>query len=220
MSRNVWIIIPAYNEEGMIAQVIDSLKKEGYEQTIVVDDGSDDDTSTIACSKGARVIRHLENSGLGAAISTGLKEALSLDADVAVTFDADGQHDPKEIGNLLDALDEGDFAVGVRKMRKMPPNKRFGNAFLNFITHLLGGPWTDSQSGFRAFGKKALEEIDILSNVYAVSSEITIQVGEKDLEFRTVPIKGIFTEYSRGSGTTIASGINIFFNLLKYKLLK
>lgn len=220
MSRNVWIVIPAYEEERTIGSVIDGLKREGYNQIIVVDDGSKDRTAEIARSKGVEVVRHDRNRGLGSAIRTGLREARDRSAEVVVTFDADGQHDPDEIQKLLDALDGADFAVGERKRDQMPLNKRLGNAFLDFVTHLLGGPWTDSQSGFRAFGPRALEEVQIRSDRYSVSSEIIIQAGAKDMRVKIVPIEGIFTDYSMTSGTTIASGIRIFFDLLKLKVLQ
>lgn len=219
MPMDKWIVIPAYEEERMIGPVIEGLYEEGYDQIIVVDDGSGDRTAGIARSKGAEVVRHEKNRGLGAAIRTGLVEARSRGADVVVTFDADGQHDPKDIPRLLEALDGADFAVGVRKRSNMPLNKRLGNAFLDVITHLFGAPLTDSQSGFRAFGPRALDEIRIQNDRYAVSSEILIQVGKKDLRFSVVEIGGVFTEYSKSSGTTIASGIRIFFDLLKLKFI-
>lgn len=218
MLEEVWIVVPAYEEERTIGPVLEGLKSEGYGQIIVVDDGSEDRTPEIASSKGAKVVQHENNQGLGSAIRSGLREARSQGAEVVVTFDADGQHDPKEIKELLDKLDDADFAVGVRKRNQMPMNKRLGNAALDYITHFMGGPLTDSQSGFRAFGPRALEKIRIRSNHYSVSSEIIVQVGEKSLRFRELPIEGIFTEYSKSAGTTIASGIKIFIDLLRLKV--
>lgn len=215
MSKDIWIVVPAYEEGKIIGDVLEGLKNEGYGQIIVVDDGSEDNTAEIAESKGAEVIRHKENSGLGASLRTGLRAARDRDADIVVTFDADGQHDPREIDKLIDVLDGADFAVGVRRRLQMPLNKRFGNTALDIITHFLGGPFTDSQSGFRAFNRRALEEIEIWSDSYSVSSEIIVQVGRKDLSFRAVEIKGIFTEYSKAYGTTIASGVKIFFDLFR-----
>ena len=217
MSKDVWIVIPAYEEEGMIGSVIDDLKNRGYGQIIVVDDGSEDRTGEVARSREIVVVTHEVNSGLGAALRTGLREARSRDADVAVTFDADGQHDPEEIEKLVEALEDADFVVGERRRNQMPLNKKVGNFVLDFLTHVLGGPFTDSQSGFRAFGKKALEKIRIKSDRYSVSSEIIIQVGEEGLKFQSVPIKCIFTDYSKASGTTIASGIKILVDLLRLK---
>lgn len=219
MSKNIWIIIPAYEEEEMIGSVVEEVRKENYNQILVIDDGSNDNTAKVAEAKGAEVIKHAKNSGLGASLRTGLREAKSRNADVAVTLDADGQHDPKDIDRLIKKLNGADVVIGVRRRSQMPLNKRFGNTALDILTHFLGGPLTDSQSGFRAFGPKALERIRIWSDHYSVSSEIIVQVGEENLSFRTIPIKGIFTDYSRASSTTIASGIKIFFDLLRTKVL-
>ncbi|KXB02242.1 hypothetical protein AKJ44_01070 [candidate division MSBL1 archaeon SCGC-AAA261F17] len=214
---NTWIVIPAYDEECSIGGVLEGLKREGYEQIIVVDDGSQDKTPEIAKAKGVKVISHKNNQGLGAALRTGLQEAYDQGAEIAVTFDADGQHDPRAIPELINALNGADLAIGVRDRGEMPWNKRVGNFGLDFITHLLGGPYTDSQSGFRAFNRRALEKIQIQTNRYAVSSEIMIQSQEKNLKVKGVPIKGIFTDYSKARGTTIASGIKIFLSLLRLK---
>lgn len=219
MLKDVWIVIPAYEEERMIGPVIEGLRKEGYDQILVVDDASEDETPEIARSKGADVVQHEENRGLGAALRTGLNEVKSRGAEAAVTFDADGQHKPSDVRSLLKVLDGADFAVGVRNRVEMPWNKRLGNTALDIITYFFGGPLTDSQSGLRAFGPRALEEIQIRSDRYSVSSEIMIQVGKKDMNFRTIPIRGVFTDYSKASGTTIASGVRIFLDLLKLSVL-
>ncbi|MFW5932627.1 MAG: glycosyltransferase family 2 protein [Candidatus Hadarchaeota archaeon] len=219
MFEDIWIVIPAYEEEAMIPSVIEGLQEEGYDKVLVVDDGSEDDTAKVAESAGAEVVIHEANMGLGAAIRTGLNEILKREGDVAVTFDADGQHDPKDVKRLIERLEEASVVIGERHRDEMPINKRFGNFILDFFTFMFGGPWTDSQSGLRAFDREALGKIEIKSNQYAVSSEIMIQVGERNLDFDTIPIEGVFTEYSMSSGTTIASGIKIFLDLLKLKVL-
>ncbi|MEM2907600.1 MAG: glycosyltransferase family 2 protein, partial [Candidatus Hadarchaeales archaeon] len=170
-----WIVMPAYNEERSIGRVIDALRAEGWTNIIVVDDGSRDRTAEIARSKGAVVVSHPKNMGLGAALRTGLREALERGADSAVTFDADGQHDPKAIRELIAALDEADVVIGVRRHFGIPLHKRLGNFALDFVTYLFSGVLTDSQSGSRAFNRRALEAIRIRSNRYEVSSEIIIQ---------------------------------------------
>lgn len=212
-------MVPAYEEEEMIPSVIDGLKEEGYDQIIVVDDGSEDDTAEVAESEGAEAVRHERNRGLGAAIRTGLERVREREGEIAVTFDADGQHNPKDIERLVEKLKDADVVVGERHRQEMPINKRVGNFILDFVTCIFGGPWTDSQSGLRVFGRKALETIRIRSDQYSVSSEIMIQVGKKDLDFDTIFIEGVFTDYSKASGTTIASGVKIFLDLLKLKVL-
>jgi len=216
----VWIVMPAYNEERTIGGVLDILRQEGYSKVIVVDDGSRDRTAEIARSKGALVVSHPKNMGLGAALRTGLRMAREQGADRAVTFDADGQHDPKAVRRLLEALDGGDLAIGVRQHLGIPLHKRVGNFALNLITYLFSGILTDSQSGSRAFNRRALEAIRIRSDRYEVSSEIIVQASKHGLRLKEVSVKCFYTEYSKARGTTIASGVRIFWGLLRQRVVR
>ena len=216
----VWIVMPAYNEGRSIGRVLDALKREGWRNIVVVDDGSRDRTAEIARSKGALVISHKRNMGLGAALRTGLAKALRLGADCAVTFDADGQHDPKAVGLMVKALNGADLVIGVRQHLGIPFHKRLGNFGLDLITYLLGGMLTDSQSGSRAFNKRALKRIRIRSNHYEVSSEIIIQARRKGLRLLEVPVRCLYTKYSKARGTTIISGFKIFWTLIKQRVSK
>lgn len=214
----VWIVVPAYNEERSLGGVLDFLKREGWRDMIVVDDGSHDRTADVAREKGAIVISHPRNMGLGAALRTGLKAALERGADCAITFDADGQHDPKAVLEMARSLDGADFVIGVRHFKDIPLNKRVGNSILNYITRLLGGVLTDSQSGMRALNRRALEALRIRSNRYEVSSELVIRAKRLGLRIKEVPVRCFFTPYSKARGTTIASGVRIFLNMLKLRL--
>lgn len=214
----VWIVMPAYNEERTIGNVLDALKREGYSKVIVVDDGSSDKTAKIARSKGAVVVTHLKNMGLGAALRTGLNAAREREADCAVTFDADGQHDPKAVSDLANALDGADVVIGVRENLGIPLHKRLGNFGLNLITYLFSGVLTDSQSGSRAFNRRALEAMHIRSNRYEVSSEIIIQARKRGLRLKNVWVKCFYTCYSKTRGTSIASGFRIFWRLVKQRI--
>ncbi len=216
----VWTVMPAYNEERSIGRVLDALKREGWRNIIVVDDGSSDRTAEVARSKGALVIHHKKNMGLGAALRTGLAKARKLGADCAVTFDADGQHDPKAVGLLVKALNDADLVIGVRRHLGIPLHKRLGNFGLNLITWFFSGVLTDSQSGSRAFNKRALKRIRIRSNRYEVSSEIIIQARQKGLRLREAPVRCFYTKYSKARGTTITSGFKIFWSLIKQGVSK
>lgn len=216
----VWIVMPAYNEERSIGGVLDALHKEGWRDIIVVDDGSRDRTTEIAREKGALVLSHPRNMGLGAAIRTGLKAALERGADCAVTFDADGQHDPKAVRNMVDSLNGADFVIGARYFIDIPLNKRVGNFGLNFITRMLGGVLTDSQSGMRALNRRALEAVRIRSNRYEISSELVVRANQAGLRIKEIPVRCFFTPYSKARGTTIASGARIFVNMLKLRLIE
>lgn len=214
----VWIVMPAYNEELSIGGVLDALHDEGWRNIIVVNDGSRDRTAEIAKGKGAVVISHPRNMGLGAALRTGLKAALEHGADCAVTFDADGQHDPKSVRRMVESLDGADFVIGVRHFVGIPANKRLGNFILNFVTLMMGGVLTDSQSGIRALNRRALEAVQIRSNRYEVSSELVVRAKQAGLRIKETPVECFFTPYSRARGTTIASGVKIFISMLKLRL--
>ncbi|AEF96293.1 glycosyltransferase family 2 protein [Methanotorris igneus] len=225
---DIFVVIPAYNEEKMIGNTLRNLKKEGYKNIIVVDDGSVDKTSEIAKKEGVIVCRHILNRGLGGALGTGIKCALLYKPKIIVTFDADGQHHPKDIEKVAKPiLEEGyDVVVGSRLMDKnevknMPLVKRIGNWGLNFITYLMGGYFTtDSQSGLRAFSYEAAKKVikDLKSNRYEVSSEFIVLFKKHNLKFKEVPIKTIYTEYSMSRGTNVKTGFKILFKLIMQKI--
>jgi glycosyltransferase involved in cell wall biosynthesis len=215
---NVWIVMPAYNEEDSIGTAINNLHAEGWRQIIVVNDGSRDRTGEIATMKGAIVVNHKKNSGLGAALRTGLAKARGIGADIAITFDSDGQHDAKAVQSMVDGLKGADLAIGARYFIDAPLHKRLGNFWFNLITRVMGGIVTDSQSGMRALNQKALRAIKIKSNRYEVSSEIIIRAKQAKLKIKEVKVECKFTPYSKARGTTIASGIRIFIGLVKLRL--
>ncbi len=214
-----WIVMPAHNEERAIGAVLDDLRREGWKDVIVVDDGSRDRTAEVAAKNGAVVIRHPKNLGLGAALRTGLKEALRRGGDCAVTFDSDGQHDPKAVRGIVNSLDGADLVIGARKFKNIPIHKRVGNFGLNLITRLMGGPLVDSQSGMRAFNRRALETVEIRSDRYEVSSEIVIDGKRKGLRIKEVPVACYFTAYSKARGTTIMSGFRIAVGLVRLRAM-
>src|SRR3972149_3064522 len=144
------IVIPAYNEGQVIGEVLDAVPEriQGISriEKIVVDDSSEDETGTVARKAGAVVLRHIINRGLGGALSTGLEFAKRNDFDIAVTLDADGQHDPSEIPKLIQPIlsQQSDFVVGSRLLEKggMPLARTVANRIGNVVTFLLYGVWT------------------------------------------------------------------------------
>ena len=217
----IFVVVPAYNEEKTIAKVIEDLMKMGLE-IVVVDDGSNDDTYNIVESiikekKHVLLLRHLLNRGLGAALRTGIEAALMEDPDVVVTFDADGQHDPQDILNVSRPIvnGEADVVIGERNFKEMPSSKKFGNEVMNIITMMFYGiKVKDSQSGLRAFNKKAAETIIINARDYGVSSEIIGEVKRHELRLKEVPIKTIYTDYSMTKGTNTSEGLKILARLI------
>lgn len=221
---NLVVIIPAYNEEKNIRQVISGVKKY-TNNIIVIDDGSADRTSQIAKMTGAKVYRHLINRGLGGALGTGIRAALLEEADIIVTLDADGQHDPDEIPKLIKPIIDGetDFVVGSRFLERqpMPIFRRFGNYFYNLITWLLFGTLTsDSQSGMRVFNRNVAEKIEIFTSGMEVSSEIFAEIKYHKLKIKEVPIRAIYTSYSLSKGQGFFVGLKTLIKLLILKLIK
>lgn len=187
--------IPAYDEEGTIPKVIVRAQRH-VDRVIVCDDGSTDETAEIAKRLGADVLRHERNLGYGSAIRSLFREAKRLRADVFVTMDADGQHDPEDISKLTRPILEGkaDIVVGSRFLsskgrRAMPRYRRFGIEGLTELTKRVSGVnVTDAQSGFRAYGKRAFESIVPSEQGMGASTEILIKAAEKGLVLTEEPI--------------------------------
>ena len=186
--------IPAFNEENTIAKVV--LEAQKFASVVVVcDDGSSDMTGAIANRLGAEVIKHERNLGYGAAIKSLFRCARELNADVLVTLDADEQHDPKEIPNVLKPVVDGqaDIVVGSRFVgehdtQEMPMYRRFG---VKVISRLVNGSTkngvSDAQSGFRAYNRQALERLSIFEAGMGASVEILLEASKHDLKVCEVP---------------------------------
>jgi glycosyltransferase involved in cell wall biosynthesis len=224
MSKKVTIVIPAYNEEQTIGGVLEGLKKGGYKNVIVIDDGSKDNTYKIAKKHDVIVLRHSLNRGLGGALGTGLAAALKSGSDIAVTFDADGQHAVADLEKVIKPLAEGkaDVVIGSRLInpKGMPWFRRLFNRIGNMVTFVLFGvKVSDSQSGLRGFSKKALKKIEIKTNRMEVSSEIIHEIGRNKLKLQEVAIKAIYTDYSLSKGQSLFVGIKTFAKLLMHRLM-
>jgi UDP-N-acetylglucosamine---dolichyl-phosphate N-acetylglucosaminyltransferase len=187
---------------------------------VVVDDNSTDDTQRIAQACGARCIRHELNLGAGGATITGLEMAKKLKADIVVTMDGDGQHAGADILPLIAPItnDTIDVVIGTRlgtNQEEMPYYKRVGNHLLNGVTYLFFRIWvSDSQSGYKAFSKKALDSIELKTIGYEVCSEIIGEIKTKKLTYQEVPITTIYTDYSRSKGQMALNAVNIILGLL------
>jgi glycosyltransferase involved in cell wall biosynthesis len=164
------------------------------------------------------VVRHLTNLGVGAATLTGLRAAQELGADIIVTMDSDGQHDPTEIDLLVHSLTNGpyDVVIGSRILnpRGMPASRFFANLVLNAVTWIVYRKIvSDSQSGFKAFSRKALDKLELNSPGYEVCSEIIGEIYRKNLRYKSVPIKALYTNYSQAKGQHFLNGVNLILGL-------
>jgi glycosyltransferase involved in cell wall biosynthesis len=211
-------IIPAYNEERFIGSVV--LKAKKYVDTVmVVDDGSLDLTAEIAQAAGAVVVPMEHNRGKGAALNYGFQKARELGAHAVVILDGDGQHRPEEIPTVLAPIQEekADIVVGSRyldRKSRVPFARILGHRFFNSFTNFLTGTHiTDSQSGFRAFSSKALQEIDFDSKGFSVESEMQFLAMQKKLKLVEVPIIIQYTDHPKRP--VIPHGVSVLNGILR-----
>lgn len=217
------ILIPAYNEEPMLGNVLKKIPKSlpGVWKiiTVVVDDGSDDTTFQIAKKNHVAVLRHQINRGLGGALGTGFTYARKLNFDILVTLDADGQHLPKDIRRIIQPIleDSADIVIGSRLLARstMPLLRKLMNIGSNIVTWAFFGVWTsDSQSGFRAFSKKAIDSIQLRTQRMEVSSEFFREIRRNNLKKAEIAIKAIYTPYSLSKGQKLSNAYGIFAKLM------
>jgi len=220
MDNRTLIVIPAYNEELTIGSVVALAKK--YGDVLVVDDGSSDRTSEIAKEAGAIVIRHERNVGKGQALKTGFEYALSRGYDFVVTLDADGQHNPDEIPLLLEPTIKGeaDLVIGSRYLneskKKIPVYRRFGLWVLNKSTKVVAGVDVDSQSGFRAINRKALEKLNLNSTDYSVETDMVVKVREEGLKIKEVPISVRYDVPKKHKKNPVSHGLSVLASILSF----
>ncbi|WP_167506115.1 glycosyltransferase family 2 protein [Desulfosediminicola flagellatus] len=218
---NVFIVIAAYNEEMVIEDVIDEIQHHNYHNIVVVDDGSKDFTFDKSKKKGVIALRHRINRGKGAAVKTGIVAANRLGADVIVTIDGDGQHDPSDIKNLTEPIicENIEVVLGVRRKIKgeMPYIKIIANKIGNLVTFLLYGIHvSDSQSGYRAYSRYAAKIIDTKADKYEYDSKVIREINNNRLSFKEVPIQVRYTEYSMGKAQKqgFINGLKTMFRMI------
>ncbi len=214
-------IIPANNEESTISSVIRNAKTI-CNLVIVVDDGSTDRTVEEATKAQAKVVSHIIRLGVGAALSTGLRTASNHGAEIIVTLDADEQHDPKEIPNVIAPIVEGkaDLVIGSRILEinsEMPFQKLVANIILSKLTSFASGiEIKDSQSGFRGMSRQVAESIKYDSTDYQWASEMIILLSKRGIRIIDVPIKTVYFK-SRKRGAGFRDAIKILYNILHPK---
>ena len=218
--------IPAYNEEKTIARVVLGAQKHA-DIVVVCDDGSADLTGEIAERLGAVVVRHEKNLGYGASLQSLFKRAKELKADVLVTLDSDGQHDPSQIPLLVKPVEEGvaEVVLGSRFMDKngtadMPLYRQFGVKVITKLANSSGkGGVSDAQSGFRAYSKNALEHLGTLSeNGMSASVELLRAINKSGLKVCEVPISCKYAHITGEKTSTknpVSHGAGLLMSLVK-----
>lgn len=229
MKNSLLIIVPAYNEAGVIEATLHDIQSQLREKKleadiVVVDDGSQDETGRVAKQDGAFVLTHRRNCGLGAALMTGIEFAKRHDYQTCLTFDSDGQHDAHDIPKALAQLATGhDVVIGSRFLGSssdMPLLRRILLYTSNWITWLFFGvKTTDSQSGFRAFSRRAITSLELRSNRMEVSSEFFGEIRRLHLRYCEIPIHIRYTNYSLQKGQSNLNSFNILIKLL-YKVMR
>lgn len=212
LNNKIAVVVPVYNEEKSISQVVKSMPQY-IDHIIVVDDGSTDTTmsilETLANNKGVFIISHHKKKGVGSAITTGYKKAIDLKAHVILVMAGDGQMDPEDVPKLLMAIIEqgADYAKGNRfyrfsNLKKMPIIRIIGNVLLSLLTKPCSGYWHvfDSQCGFTAITSHALKKINLnrFYHGYGFPNSLLVELGLEDCEVIDVPVKAIYDQnYSK-----------------------
>lgn len=212
--------LPAYNEEKNIARVILDLQK--ITNTIIVcNDGSTDETPKIAEKMGAIVVNHSKNLGYGSAIRSIFLKAKELNSDILVTFDADGQHRVEDIQRMVEPIkkDVADIVIGSRFLTEtdgVPNYRKFGIKTITKITNAATkNKITDSQSGFRAYSRKAIQELSLSDSGMGISTEILIKADKSGFRISEVPIK-ILYDGDTSTHNPVGHGLSVILSTMKY----
>lgn len=225
--RDVWIVVPAYTEAAVIADVVADIRAV-FPNVVCVDDGSPDDTGDRALAAGAHVVRHPVNLGQGAAIQTGVEYARSRPgAAVFATFDADGQHRVKDVVRMIDRLitEDLDIVVGTRfggqVSQRMPPLRRL---LFPLIAKLSPASrrlrLTDAHNGLRVFNRTVADGLNLTMNGMSHASEFIAVIVENGWRVAEEPVEILYTDYSMSKGQPLVNGVNIVFDGLMRRRMR
>jgi len=212
--------IPAYNEEKTIARIILQAQKH-VDTVIVCDDGSTDMTGEIAHRLGAEVLHHERNLGYGAALLSLFKKAKDMNADVIVTLDADGQHNPTAIPAVAKPIleNKADIVLGSRFLEKnsnVPAYRRFG---IKLLTRMSNGSMkdqiSDAQCGFRAYNKKAIEKLKLSEEGMGISAEILRRAGEEDLRVAEISVQVNYKGVKTSTHNPVRHGLSVVATIIR-----
>jgi glycosyltransferase involved in cell wall biosynthesis len=223
-SGHIVAVIPAFNEATQIGGVVRGAQR-FVSRVIVVDDGSEDATAEVAAQAGALLVRHSQTCGPGAATMTGIEAARRLGARLLITIDGDGQHDSADIPALLRPLEEGwadvVFANRFGGRNAIPWIRRGFNFLGNVVTFITAHVWLrDSQCGFKAFGSKALWEIDLRMHGFEFCTEIVREAVQRRWRIAIIPTKVMYSEYTLAKGQSFAHGVRTALRILLRSILR
>jgi glycosyltransferase involved in cell wall biosynthesis len=225
-SKTIKIIaaIPCFNTGPFIQNIV--LKTKNHvDEVVVIDDGSSDMTAFLAKNVGAFVISHPQNRGYGEALKSCFTEALNNNADIIITLDGDGQHDPDQIPDLLAPIIKGDadVVIGSRFLTaaKIPTYRRSGISIINYLWNFgHKNKLSDSQSGFRAYRRNILEQLHLSEKGMGISIEILQQISNNGVKIKEIPI---ICSYENNNAhitkKAISHGLGVTFCIIKLKLI-
>ncbi len=223
MSTRVFIVVPAYNEAGRLSTVLEDLAHTAHE-VVVVDDGSSDRTADVARGHGCHVLRHSFNRGQGAALQTGIAFALREGADVIVTFDADGQHQTRDLPALVAPVLSGqcDVVLGNRFLNgqsNVPPIRKIILQLGRLFTWLTSGVRVgDCHNGYRAFSRRGASVLSLKQDRMAHASEIYDQIKHSGLPYVEVPVTIRYTDETLAKGQKLSNSVSVLFQYLYGKI--
>ena len=219
--KNIWIIIPAYNEDKVITEILSQLK-ETYPayKILLVDDGSNDNTLHLAEKFNIYLLKHLINLGQGAALATGIEFALRNNAEYVFTYDADGQMCPTDLKEMLTCIEKQnvDVVLGSRFLTKKPESMPYLKYLLLKLAIIFTRTSTklavtDTHNGLRLFKSNALRKVELTQNRMAHSSQILEEISRLKLTYQEVPVTIRYTDYSIAKGQSLFNLIRILYEL-------
>lgn len=226
-SDSIFVIIPFYNENTVIREVIESLLPYNY-KIVLVDDGSTKSpVDILSDTNPLHFIRHKVNLGQGASIQTGIDFALQKGAKWLVTFDADGQHLASDIESLLLPLqnNEADICIASRFLEKGKHNATKGRKITlkvgRWVNYFFTGFFlSDAHNGLRSMNRLAAEKLKLKENRMAHATEFLIAIKKNNLRYKEIPATVVYSDYSRKKGQSVFSSVRIFFDLVLHKLFE
>lgn len=218
------LVIPMHNEAAMISGVIAAARAE-FGTVICVDDGSTDDSASLARLAGALVVRHPTNLGQGAALETGIRHALRLrDIEYVATFDADGQHDVRDAASMVRMAQDLNLQVVLgsrflRPMSEVPAHRRAVlRAAVRFTRSTTGLDVTDAHNGLRVLRRDAAERLRLRLHGMSHASEILSVIAREGFTYAEHPVTVAYTDYSRAKGQRGYNALNIIYDLVLHRL--
>ncbi|MBN2459338.1 glycosyltransferase family 2 protein [Candidatus Woesearchaeota archaeon] len=226
-NKKIFFVIPAFNEEKSIGRVVDELKEAGYDNIVVIDDGSQDSTFAEAKKRRIHALQHIINRGQGASLRTGIEYALMQGAEFIVTFDSDGQHRVEDLPAMLKPVikEEADVTLGSRFIKKgdisrIPLGRKIllkGSVFVQWLFY--GVKLSDAHNGFRVISRRAAQRIRIDSDRMEHASEILEEIVKKRIKYKEVPVVIRYTGYSMQKGHGSFKGaLKVFFKMIVRRL--